>query len=390
MASPRRYDIDRLRVLAMLGVFFFHNARFFDALPWHVKNAEKSDAAFVFVGFLSLWIMPLMMLLAGAGSWFALRSHTAGAYVRERALRLLVPLYGVGLFVLIPPQLFWDRVTNGEWHGSFVEFYPKFFETFGWTPGFHFLDFWTGHLWFLRMLFLFSLAGLPLLLALRSGRGARVVSALARACEHRGVVFLFGIPIAAVQIGLKPLWPGDHAGAEFFFLLAFFLLGYLLVADERFTRAVVRHALASGILAAAGTAALLYLVFGCKYAGWQRPDWSPACGVFFGVAALTSWSWVLHFLGLGARFLNFDSNALAYANEAVLPFYVLHQTAILAVGSYVVTWDAAMGVKYAVITAASFVLIMLLYELAIRRVSWLRRLFGMRRAQSATVQAPRT
>src|SRR5512138_3221717 len=97
-ASVRRYDLDWLRVLAMLGVFFFHNARFFDPFDWHVKNAQHSTAALVFVGFLNCWQMPLLMLLAGAGSWFALQRRTGGQYIVERVRRLLVPLYTIGLF----------------------------------------------------------------------------------------------------------------------------------------------------------------------------------------------------------------------------------------------------------------------------------------------------
>ncbi|MDD5038899.1 MAG: hypothetical protein PHN78_06240 [Dehalococcoidales bacterium] len=37
--TTRLYYLDWLRVLAMFGIFFFHNARFFDALvDWHVKG----------------------------------------------------------------------------------------------------------------------------------------------------------------------------------------------------------------------------------------------------------------------------------------------------------------------------------------------------------------
>lgn len=39
--KQRRYDIDWLRVVAMLVVFFFHCARFFDTDSWHLKNKEQ-------------------------------------------------------------------------------------------------------------------------------------------------------------------------------------------------------------------------------------------------------------------------------------------------------------------------------------------------------------
>jgi len=121
MSKPvyeRRYDIDWLRAFAMLTVFFFHNARFFDFLDWHVKNAERSLGMFLFVGFCDTWQMPLLMVISGIGSWFALEHRTAGQYLVDRVKRLLVPLYTVGLFILIPAQYYWDRVTKGRFTGS--------------------------------------------------------------------------------------------------------------------------------------------------------------------------------------------------------------------------------------------------------------------------------
>ena len=88
----RRYDIDWLRVLAMLGVFFFHSARFFDPFDWHVKNEQHSTAALVFVGFLNCWQMPLLMLLAGAGSWYALQRRSGGQFKPFRRFELMQSL----------------------------------------------------------------------------------------------------------------------------------------------------------------------------------------------------------------------------------------------------------------------------------------------------------
>ena len=375
---PRRSDIDWLRVLAMLCVFFFHSARFFDDLDWHIKNADHSEVALTFVGFLSLWLMPLLMLVAGAGSWFALQSKTGGQYILERSKRLLVPLYTVGLLVLIPPQFYWDQVTKGRFDGSFLEFCTSFFRTFGLRPGFHFLDFWSGHLWFLRSLFLCSLLSLPLLLYLRSETGRRWIVRRTGWCGRRGGAFLWALPIVAVQVGLPPLWPGDHGGAEFVFLLVFFLSGYLLMADARFTRAIQRDGWTGFFLGVFSFLTLAYMVLGQGYQGWQRPDYSLASIAFRVIASVSAWSWVVFFLSLASRHLNSRSRLLEYANEAVLPFYVLHQTVILAVGTQVVGWHASIAVKYAVIASVSFVLILALYELAIRRVNACRALFGMR------------
>ncbi len=46
--KERRYDIDWLRVVAMLAVFFFHCARFFVPIDWHLQNAEQSIPGLIF------------------------------------------------------------------------------------------------------------------------------------------------------------------------------------------------------------------------------------------------------------------------------------------------------------------------------------------------------
>jgi hypothetical protein len=85
-AKPgRRYDIDWLRVLAVLLLFPFHTARIFDTwLPFYVKNAAASDALTYFIFYLNPWHMPLLFLLAGASTWFALGFRSAGQYTKER------------------------------------------------------------------------------------------------------------------------------------------------------------------------------------------------------------------------------------------------------------------------------------------------------------------
>jgi glucan biosynthesis protein C len=69
---------------------------------------------------------------------------------------------------------------------------------------------------------------------------------------------------------------------------------------------------------------------------------------------------------------------LAYGNGAVLPFYILHQTVILLGGWYIIPLELSIPLKYLIISASSFVLIMALYELLIKRINVLRFLFGMK------------
>ena len=100
---------------------------------------------------------------------------------------------------------------------------------------------------------------------------------------------------------------------------------------------------------------------------------------------LRAWCWIIAILGFGSRFLNFDNRFLGYATEAVLPFYILHQTVILIIGFFVVQWSMGIAPKYFIIASTSFVAIMAIYELLVRRINVLRFLFGMRLKKKPTV-----
>ena len=92
-----------------------------------------------------------------------------------------------------------------------------------------------------------------------------------------------------------------------------------------------------------------------------------------------------HTLAFGSLFLNANNRFLAYANEAVLPFYILHQTVIIVIGVYVVQWAAGVEVKYLTISKTLLVAIMAIYELVVRRINLLRFLFGMKTRRGLSI-----
>jgi len=90
-----------------------------------------------------------------------------------------------------------------------------------------------------------------------------------------------------------------------------------------------------------------------------------------------SWSAVVFIVSLGAKYLNFTNSGLAYSNEAVLPFFLFHQTIILIVGWFVLPWDLDNLAKFLIIVVVSFPLILLLYEVFVGHIGFMRFLFGM-------------
>ncbi len=92
----RRYDLDWLRVLAVLLLIYFHSAAIFytgDLREFYIKNDSSSSEMQGFILFVHQWHMPLFFLLSGAATWFALSSRTVGEYVMERFKRLFIILH---------------------------------------------------------------------------------------------------------------------------------------------------------------------------------------------------------------------------------------------------------------------------------------------------------
>jgi len=390
--NERRHDIDWLRVVAILAIFIYHCARFFDTEGWHLKNAEQSFVVDALrSGLIWMWVMELFFLLSGASTWFALKSKTAGQYLLERVKRLLIPLYTVGMLVLLPPQVYFELFTNEGYTGSFWKWLPGHYAGLPSeiartgirnlrAPG-SLLSFgFDGHLWFLRYLFLISLMTLPLLLYLKSGRGQRWIERLARWSNRRGGVFLFLIPLVLVRTGLGYLFMEERAWTLFFWYAGFFVIGYLMAADKRFTESFRKHSwvcLALWIVGFSGGGGLFVLVLGYEPLPGAEP-FSLMFVLWQIVLSITSWSAVVFMLSLGAKHLNFNNKALEYANEAVLPFYLFHQTIILCVGWFVIRWNMGILPKFVIIAAMSFPLIMGLYELLVRHFNAVRFFFGMR------------
>jgi len=196
-AKPaRRYDIDWLRVLAVLLLFPYHTNRIFDTLgPWYIKNASLSKAMTYFTAYVYPWHMPLLFLLAGASTWFALGYRSAGQYTKERFIRLLIPLV-FGLLVIVPPQSYFGLLNHTSASVSYLEWYPSFFGVNSSDLDGYFLGGFTlGHLWFIALLFLFSLLALPLFLYLRRRESGKQLTGWPAAFfSLPGTIFLLAIP----------------------------------------------------------------------------------------------------------------------------------------------------------------------------------------------------
>ena len=371
----RRYDNDWLTVLAMLTIFFFHCARFFNFEDWHVKNNQLDPGMTLFVAIVAQWNMPLFFILSGTSSYYSLQTRTTGRYTGNRFKRLVIPLIFGTFILLVPVQVWIERVSHGQFDGSFIEFYPHYFKGF-YAFGGNFA--WMGlHLWYLEMLFFFTLLTLPLFIFLKREALHKQISATAAFFARNGAIFLLGIPLFAMEslVNLQPEGIGIRAfgGWSPLSYLVFFVTGFLLATDPRYREAMERSRFAALALGLLTTGLMFFFPVNTAPLG----DFiSYSLTVF--CRSLNSWFWLVALLGFGSRIFNFNNAILRYAREAVLPFYILHQTVIVVIGFYIANWEARIAVKYLTLSTLSFVVIIAAYDLLVRRVKALRFLFGMK------------
>lgn len=373
-APPRRYYLDWLRVLAIFLIFVYHCTRPFDTEDWHVKNAVTYGWLGSAADLLAVWGMPLVFVISGASTFFSVGKLPPLVFLRERALRLLVPLV-VGIYTHAAFQVYLERLTHGEFSGSFADFYPHYFDGFKEFGG-NFA--WHGmHLWYLEMLFVFSLLFLPLLAWLRRG-GAGLLDRLAAAVARPGGVYLLAAPLVLALVTLDPTrawWSAPAwAGWSIVLLALFFLLGFVLPAREDVQQSVRRLRWLS-----LGLAAVMPFIVVPLLGTVGEPQYgTPYYAGMITLLGLFSWCCILAAFGFTMQRLSFGSTFLWLANEAVLPIYVLHQTVILSLAFFLVQWPIHDLLKFVVLLVGSFAASVAIYWFLIRPFNVMRVLFGMK------------
>ncbi len=375
----RQNWLDWLRVLGVLAVILYHTTRFFNSEDWHVKNPITYGWVDIWNDFAITWLMPLLFVVSGISLFYAVGKAGAAKFVKDKVLRLVVPLL-VGMFTHCALQVYLERLTHGDFSGTFFQFIPYYFRGHyeGGNPAAGNFALTGMHLWYLAWLFAFTLLLYPLMRWLL-GRGKGVLAWLGNALSQPGAVFLLALPLFLFALDSEdaPFLLSWEAGWPLLAYLWLILAAFLLASSGRLLDRVQRMRWISLALAVVVMGATAFSAYsgGDRALGW--------C-----LRSLSSWCWVLAFVGLARQYLTRRTPFLQYANEAVLPCYVLHQTVILGVGYFVVQWAISGLLKWAIIFALSLTIIMALYEFLIRRFNVMRVLFGLKWRPKAPAARP--
>ena len=321
--KPQRlYYIDWLRVLAMLSIFFYHADRFFDSKDWHVKNVEHNIISSIHISFFSQWMMPLFFVLSGAAVFYSLKFRSGSTFLWERVKRILIPLIIVGYFITSPPQMYFERLTHNRFEGSFWDFIPAYFQGVDMFGG----NFpWHGfHLWYLVYLFVFSVILLPLFKPRKKQRPS-ILSSVSNRFESPFRLILLAVPLIIVNffIEYNNLQPVRGTGGwDLFSYLFIFAYGYMFFCNDKILETIKRIRSISLLFAIILSLAGLVIGLGIRP---EISDNTPIlCLIVTFIRCFLVLLWIIAIIGFGEKYLNFNNRFLGYANEAVLPFYILH------------------------------------------------------------------
>jgi glucans biosynthesis protein C len=372
----RRNDLDWLRLIAIIILLFFHTGMLFNPWEWHIKNGDTSESFRYWMIWLHFWRMPLLLFISGAGTYLAMRKRTPGQYAGERVKRLLIPL-AFGMFVIVPPQIYFEHINEYSGYG---DFYKTVFNFVPYPEG----SFSWHHLWFIAYLLIYSLIALPFVNFLRSERSAAFKASVSKVLVRPvGILMVPAILILVTQIILRPYFPEEtHALLDdwgyFTFYFSFFILGMTCFSYGPIWNSIGanrKHLL---------VAALLSLVpFYGTYLHFREvvvlPWPTDTVETIFDVTAIfVSWFWVISVIAWGQHYLNRPHSWLKHFNEGLYPFYILHQTVIIAIGYYVCKLPWSIGAKFWTVSFLTLLSCVLIYFAIIRPFNIVRLLFGLK------------
>ncbi len=369
--KERQYYIDWLRIMLILSVFLFHIGMIFNTWPWHIKNDEQYGGMLrQLMTFLHSWRMPLLFMLSGAGTFFALGKRTSGQYLSERFKRLVIPL-AVGIFTLVPVQVYIEKINQ---YSSLVEFYPHMFE--GIYPEGNFS--WH-HLWFIAYLFVISLFISPFLNFLRSKRFQRFTSRIEKIVTKPFALNIFIIPLLLSQILLRPFFETEtndlvNDWASITYYIIFFLAGFILLPVRNITEAMRKYRL----WYLAEVIAVTIVMFKVPYMARSEESGEIIRDVS---SIFLAWSCAMTAIGFAKQYFNKNSPLRKLANEAIYPFYLLHQPVIVVTGYFTIHLGVAVAWKVVIVLLSSFTLTTAIYWFLIRPFNLSRIIFGMKKLE---------
>lgn len=376
--SERKHYLDWLRVIAFYILIFYHIGMIFVPWDFHIKNNMTLEWFETWMVFFNQWRLPLLFIISGMVIYYSMGKRTVKKVIAERSKRLLIPLI-FGMIFIIPPQIYFERISDGINFASYWEF---------WVTVFEFVPFPEGgslswhHLWYVLYIFVYSVIALPIFIYFKSEKSNNVREKLNKFFTRNPyLIYIFILPLLIFYYILAPIFPTTHALIDDWYnhsiSFSIFLLGFCISSFGGLWKAIVKLRKKSLIIALIPGSILILFVWGPTFYIINEDT-----AIFFVLYSILKWtfivSWLFTILGYSKFLLNNPSNILSYLNESVYPLYILHQTVMIIFGYYIIQLNVSITEKFVMLVIITFGGSMLIYEFLIKRLNLNRLLFGMK------------
>ena len=410
----RRYDIDWLRVILFGLLIPFHvaigvywstygtdinpNIQEINETDELIFIEESNDYTAESISFTSMilhwmhqWRLAALFMISGMGTAFAFKSRTWKFFLKERCQRLLIPMF-FGAWTMG----FIGSVILGNESSDPVSLTKSFISGIFWRS----LVFWIpvfgklialGHLWFLWNLFQYSLFMTPIFHYVSKypdGELVRILRSFFTIPLNLGILFILPFTLTITEILFKPWFPGYiGVGYEWFWFFIFFAFGYIcIIAKEQYYNFIETKRVLITAITLLLTIAFIWIRIqqhesGIPYidGGWLENNIFHNGMTIFAcfIHSFHAWFWCLTIFSWGSKFLDKPSKNLAYLNQGVYPFYIVHMPLTFA-GLRI---SSDLGIKnYPAVLLSTIIVIItcwLFFEL-VRRTKVSRFLFGIK------------
>ncbi|WP_165844059.1 acyltransferase family protein [Phenylobacterium kunshanense] len=365
LATPRRHDLDALRVAAFLLLILYHLGMFYVPWGWHVKSDHLVPQLEPWMGAINPWRLTLLFVISGAATRFMAVRMPAPVLAAQRTQRLLIPL-AFGILVVVAPQSWAEVVEKNGYAGSFLDFWPRYL---GFDQSFGIILPTYNHLWFVAYLWLYTM----LAIATRP-LWERLDWLAARILKGPGLLLvppaLFGLYLATAG----RTWGETHVvWADAYGHLQYgsaFLLGLLLARMDAAWGLFQR--LRTGL----ALTAVVLLATGLALKDVETGGGPGAIGFAF-LREGYAWTTICALFGYARRYIRSGSPILSTLTEAVFPFYIIHQTTIVVAGHLLKRLELSLTVEAVTILALTIGSCWATYAIA-RAVPMLRLPLGLK------------
>lgn len=349
----RRYEIDWIRNISILTLFFYHTSAIFTQFgDFYIISEQKNIIADLFILIFFIWYMPMLFFLAGASTYFSLKYRNLKEYLLERTKKLLIPFI-FGLIVFVPPQTYLARVWRGENDINYFEHLKFFFSNITNFNGFD-GTFTPAHLWFILYLFIVSVIGsLLIFFIIKKDPKNSLINLLNR-------IFFGKLNfILLIMLGLvSDLFP-NIMGKSIVECFLVFIFGYITYQNEELLRVISkkRKQYFNAFLLLGGIGIIYTFLIRSSiesFLVWVI-DGIIKNGIL--ISAICSG------IGFGSVYLNKKNKLLNYLNKASFPVYIIHQPILLLFAFFIIPTVKSTTLSMIIIIVSSTITTFFMYEL---------------------------